>query len=209
MERIVPHTVNEHGRVVDAGHHELARLEGSTIEIDGRTTRERAALAAARKDGSIELSVVDEQGLVIPLRVDSATVVLRPGDRPDTARTTISVKTRIPSGEVNGQALISRLRDFVAALKPVGRTQLSPDGDIDISIVNPAQYRDAVIRLFAGDVHAVTAALGEGYRVIVRGIDGPIQWQRSGLLELTLFVPYRYDVIPASVTSYTTLETGD
>jgi hypothetical protein len=169
----------------------------------------RAALAAARKDGSIELSVVDDQGLVIPLRVDSATVVLRPGDRPDTARTTISVKTRIPAGETSGQALISRLRDFVAAIKPVGRTQLGPDGDVDISVVNPAQYREAVIRLFAGDVHAVTAALGEGYRVIVHGIDGPIRWQRAGLLDLMLYVPYTYDVIPATVTSYTTLGSGD
>jgi hypothetical protein len=169
----------------------------------------RAALAAARKDGSIELSVVDDQGLVIPLRVDSATVVLRPGDRPDTARTTISVKTRIPAGEASGQALVSRLRDFVAAIKPVGRTQLSPDGEVDISIVNPAQYREAVIRLFASDVHAVTAALGEGYRVVVRGIDGPIRWQRAGMLELTLYVPYTYDVIPATVTSYTTIGNGE
>jgi hypothetical protein len=69
--------------------------------------------------------------------------------------------------------------------------------------VNPAQYRDQVITLFAGDVKKVTAALGADYKVVTRGIDQPIRWVRSGMLEVTIFVPYSYDVIPASVTSYT------
>ncbi|HEY0684545.1 MAG TPA: hypothetical protein VGD45_19565 [Steroidobacter sp.] len=64
----------------------------------------RTALAAANRDGSIELSVIDENDLVIALKVDSATVVLRNGDRPDTSATRISVKTKIPQQGANGQA---------------------------------------------------------------------------------------------------------
>lgn len=165
----------------------------------------RAALAAAKRDGSIELSVVDDNGLVLPLKVDSATVVLNPGDRPDTSRTTISVKTRIPLENANGAALIAKLKDFVTAIKPVGRTQLSPDGDVEISIVNPMQYRDKVIALFADDVKKVTGALGDGYRVVARGIDRPIAWQRMGLLDLALYVPYQYEVLPVTVTSYSSV----
>ena len=30
----------------------------------------------------------------------------------------------------------------------------------------------------------------------------PSQWVRDGMLEVTIFVPYGYDVLPASVTSY-------
>jgi hypothetical protein len=162
----------------------------------------RDALAAAKRDGSIELSVVNDDGLVIPLKVDSATVVLQDGKLADTSRTTISVKTRIPTGEVSGQNLISKLKDFASALKIVGRTQLEPDVTVEISIVNPAQYRDEVVKLFAADVHSVTAALGDGYKVVVHGIDRPIRWVRVGLLDLQLYVPYSYDVIPATVTSY-------
>lgn len=161
----------------------------------------RGALASARRDGSIELSVIDDD-LVIPLRVDSASVVLSPGSRPDTSTTAISVKTRIPAQGADGQALISKLKDFVTAIKPVGRTQLEPGGAVDISIVGPDQYRDEIVRLAAEDAKRATAALGADYRVIVQGLDRPVVWTRAGLLELSLFVPYSYVVLPSSVTSY-------
>jgi hypothetical protein len=38
--------------------------------------------------------------------------------------------------------------------------------------------------------------------VVAHGIDQPIQWVRDGMLEVTIFVPYSYDVLPASLTSY-------
>jgi hypothetical protein len=44
---------------------------------------------------------------------------------------------------------------------------------------------------------------------VARGIDSPIRWVRAGMLEVALFVPYGYDVLPASVTSYTTINGGD
>ncbi|MBB6093224.1 hypothetical protein HNQ60_002102 [Povalibacter uvarum] len=161
----------------------------------------RNALANASRDGSIELSVIDENDLVIPLKVDSATVVLRPGDRPDTNTTLISVKTRIPATGANGQALISKLKDFTAGIKIVGRTTLDPDGSVDISIVSPNRYRDEIIALFAADAKKVAAALGEDYRIVTTGIDRPVRWVRVGLLELGLFVPYSYQVVPSSIQS--------
>ena len=78
----------------------------------------RNALANANRDGTIELSVVDDNDLVIALKVDSATVVLSPGDRPDTSITRISVKTRIPPAGANGQALISKLIAEIAGRPP-------------------------------------------------------------------------------------------
>lgn len=159
----------------------------------------RNALANAKREGDIELSVIDENDLVIPLKVDSATVVLKPGDRPDSSFTRISVKTRIPATGANGQVLISKLKDFVAGIKEDGRTKLDPDGSVDISIVSPHRYRDEIIALFAADAKKVTAALGEDYKVVTTGIDRPVRWVRIGLLELALFVPYSYQVLPSSV----------
>jgi hypothetical protein len=163
----------------------------------------RAVIAAANRDRSIELSVIGDNSLVLPLRLDSATLVLSRDKLPDTSKTTISVKTRIPSTVGNSSALVAKLKDFVSGIKPVGRTLIDKDGDVEISIVNPAQYRDRVIELFAADVKKVTSALGQDYKVIARGIDAPIQWVRAGMLEVAIFVPYGYDVLPASVTSYT------
>jgi len=162
----------------------------------------RAVIAAASKDQSIELSVIGDNGLVLPLKLDSATLVLTRDKLPDTSVTTISVKTRIPARIGNSSALVAKLKDFVSGIKPVGRTLIDKDGDVEISIVNPAQYRDRVIELFAEDVKKVTSALGPDYKVVAHGIDSPIQWVRSGMLEVSIFAPYGYDVLPASVTSY-------
>jgi hypothetical protein len=192
-----------------AGDFILLNVGVSNDSRDEKTRREeitatlRAMLAAASKDKSIELSVIDENSLVLPLKLDSATLRLSGGKRPDTSETTISVKTRIPANVPNGSALVAKLRDFVTNTRPVGRTVVDDDGSIVISIVNPAQYRERVIELFAADVRKVTSALGPDYKVVARGIDRPIEWVREGMLEVTIFVPYRYDVIPASVTAYT------
>jgi len=172
------------------------------LRKDEITATLRAMLAAASKDKTIELSVIGDNDLVLPLKLDSATLSLVNGKKSDTTQTTINVKTRIPATPGNSSALVARLRDFVTGIKPVGRTLIDDSGDFEISIVNPAQYRDRVIELFAADVKKVTAALGGDYKVVARGIDHPIQWVRDGMLEVTIFVPYTYDVLPPSVTSY-------
>jgi hypothetical protein len=169
----------------------------------------RAMMAEANRDRTIELSVIGENSLVLPLRLDSATLVLSADRLPDTSMTRISVKTPIPPKVANSSALVAKLRDFVSGIKPIGRTLIDKNGDIEISIVNPHQYRDRVIELFAEDVRKVTAALGQDYKVVARGIDAPIRWVRSGMLEVSLYVPYGYDVLPASVTSYTKISGED
>jgi len=186
----------------------LLMVEVSNDSRDAKTRKQeieatlRAMLAAAAKDKSIELSVIGDNNLVLPLKLDSATLNLVSGKQADTSETIISVKTRIPQTVGNSTALVAKLKDFATSINPVGRTLIDGDGDFEISIVKPSQYRDRVIELFAADVKKVTAALGADYKVVVHGIDAPIQWVRDGMLEVTIFVPYSYDVLPASVTSY-------
>ena len=186
----------------------LLMVEVSNDSRDEKTRKSeieatlRAMIAAAGKDKSIELSVIGDNNLVLPLKLDSATLQLVNGKRSDTSQATISVKTRIPAQVGNSSALVAKLKDFAAGIKPAGRTIIDGDGEFEISIVNPMQYRDRVIELMAADVKKVTAALGPDYKVVLRGIDHPIQWVRDGMLELTIFVPYSYDVLPASLTAY-------
>jgi hypothetical protein len=186
----------------------LLTVEVSNDSRDAKTRTDeinatlRAMLAAAARDKTIQLSVIGDNNLVLPLKLDSATLQLVSGKRQDTSETTISVKTRIPETVGNSTALVAKLRDFATSIKPVGRTIVDADGDFEISIVNPAQYRDRVIELFAADVKKVTSALGPDYKVVANGIDLPIEWVRAGMLEVTIFVPYRYEVLPASVSAY-------
>jgi hypothetical protein len=186
----------------------LLSVEVSNDSRDARTRDSeiketlRAMLAAAGRDKAIELPVIGDNNLVLPLRLDSGTLTLVNGKRPDTSETTINVKTRIPASVANSSALVAKLRDFVKGIEPVGRTIVDGDGEFEICLVKPAQYRDEVIGLFAADVKKVTASLGPDYKVIVHGIDRPIQWVRDGMLDVTIFVPYGFDVLPATVSSY-------
>lgn len=113
-----------------------------------------------------------------------------------------SVKTKIPQQGANGQALISKLKDFVSGIKVTGRTKLDPDGGVDISIVAPHRYRAEIISLFAQDAKSITSALGEDYKIVATGIDRPVRWVRMGLLELALFVPYKFEVLPSTVNTF-------
>jgi hypothetical protein len=186
------------------------RVTNDTREEDGREDEIyrtlRNALTAADRQKDIQISVVSDDGLVYPLKPENYRIDLSPGTRPDTSTATISMKTPVPAAGADGQALVNKLREFVTELPVTGRTELDPVGDVQISVVDPHQYRGAIIELVAGDVRSVTTALGGEYRVVVEGIDRPVEWFRLGLLDLGLYVPYAYTVIPQSVTSFAAAE---
>lgn len=160
----------------------------------------------ARRSDDIEVAVVNGDNIVSPLTTDNYRIELGVGDRPDTSAADIIIKTPVRDASADGQVLINRLRAFVDGVSVVGRTELQPVGDVRISVVGPNQYRSAIIELFAEDVREVTAALGSDYRVVARGIDRPVEWYRSGLLELSLYIPYEYSVVPTSISSFVHLQ---
>ena len=43
--------------------------------------------------------------------------------------------------------------------------------------------------------------LGEGYKVVLSRIDGPVQWVKSGSINLTMYINYSYTVIPENVST--------
>jgi hypothetical protein len=157
--------------------------------------------AAAARDKTIDLVVLLD-ARVIPLKLDSTTVKLTRGSRADTSETTVSLRTRVIQGASHATELYGKLKAFPTTIKPAGRSAIDVYGDAEVSIVNPSQYREQVVRLYAADSKLVTSTLGADYRVITRGIDRQLQWVRDGMTDVTLFIPYEYDVIPANVSSY-------
>ena len=163
----------------------------------------RDALTAAERQRDIEISVVAEDDLVYRLTTSNYRIDLHGGGRPDTSTATISVKTAVPASGADGPALTSKLRKFVADLPVAGRTLLQPVGDVQISVVGPHQYRGQIVKLVTAEARQVATDLGGDYRIVLEGIDRPVEWFRLGVLELGLYVPYRYTVIPQSVTAFT------
>lgn len=191
----------------------LLRVEVSNDSRGYRTRREeilgtlRTMLAAAGKDKSIELSVVRDDNVVLPLQLDDATLDFSSSgddarDANGTLETVLNVKIPIPADASNGAALVAKLKQFVEDIEPEGRTQIVDDDETQVSVVNVAQYREPVLRLFAEDVKRITTALGGDYRIVARGLDQPIQWVRDGTLDVLIYVPYRFDVVPTTISSY-------
>jgi hypothetical protein len=184
----------------------LLQVEVSNDSRDYKTRRDeiyatlRAMRDAAARDKSIELSVIRDDNVVLPLKLDDATLDFSAGS--GTLDTNINIKIPIPPDTDNGAELVQKLHAFVSGIVPVGRTDVSDDEETQVSVVNVAQYREPVIRLFADDVRRITSALGGDYRVVARGLDQPIQWVRDGTLDVVIFVPYEYDVVPTTISSY-------
>jgi len=185
----------------------LLQVEVSNDSRDRKLRRDeiyatlRAMVDAAARDKSIELSVIRDDNIVLPLKLTDATLGFDESSG-DSLSTTISVKIPIDPAVTNGAVLLEKLKDFVSGIKAAGRTVLRDEDETQVSVVNIAQYRDQVIQLFSADVKKVTAALGGDYRVVVRGVDQPIRWVRDGTLGVIIFVPYAYDIVPTTISSY-------
>lgn len=140
---------------------------------------------------------------MIPLTSSNYQIELVDGDRPDTSKSSFLAKAPIPSDVTDGEALVVSLKRFVAGLKLEGRTEVFVDVDVEVSVVNPQQYRTKIVELMAKDIENVTSALGGGYKVILTGADQQVEWAKIGSLDVAIYIPYSYVVLPESINSYT------
>jgi hypothetical protein len=143
--------------------------------------------------GAIELGVGEEVvGKFDETMLDTVT---RPDAKADTTYATVLVKTRISAAD-SFDAATARITGFIDRTAKVGRTEILREGDWQLSLVGPQQYRPAVITLVAADSKKVAAEFGPGYGVTVSGLQLPVSWYQAGPLDLALYIPYRLDVVP-------------
>lgn len=105
------------------------------------------------------------------------------------------VKVALAPG-IDARTALSRIEKFLKAVPAVGRAEIKPYSELTLSVVNPEQYRTAIIDLIAKDTSATSARFGQGYGVEVSGLDRPIQWKRASLTEVHLFLPSSSTVRP-------------
>jgi len=186
----------------------LQRLKVSNDAPEEKTRKDeildtlRQMSAAAARDKDIEISLLADYRTVIPMKLDVAALKLTRGGRAATSEVMICIKTRVTPGASNAAALFAKLKAFQSSIKPAGRSAIDIVGDPELTVVNPEQYREPVIKLYAADSKLVTASLGQDYRVVTKGIDRQLQWIRDGLVDVIFYIPYEYDVLPINVTSY-------
>lgn len=151
----------------------------------------RNAIGSAGKAG-VELATGDY--VVEPLTLTNYKNLNYVGDgRPDTSRALFLVKVRLTPGMDIGAAK-AQIARFVTSVAKAGRTSMAATGEPTLSVVNPDQYRGAIIDLIAADAAAQAAKFGTSHGVDVIGLDRPVEWARAGATEVFLFLPAAYTV---------------
>ena len=113
--------------------------------------------------------------------------------RVDTSQVTLMVKVKLAGSITTAE---QRLDAFIKSVPRSGRGTLDKTGSLTLTIVNPDQYRDAIVTLVAENARHYAAMFGPDYAVQVTGVDGQVAWSQVSGTDVFLYVPYRYTILP-------------
>lgn len=136
------------------------------------------------------IAIAYGEGFLLPVDLtDDSLQILEDKKRSDTSSVNIFVKIVLASGD-NTKIRIADLRKFISRTQVVGRTEIEPEGDIGLSIVNPEKYRYEILSKIADENTRLSRTMAGKCRVKVGGISSRVQWERTEIAELTLYIPY-------------------
>ena len=134
------------------------------------------------------------RGFLEPINLDDESLqLLEDRQRTDTSYIDIYGKVAL-NPDRSPKAQITSLRDFIAGAKKAGRTEILPLGDIGLSIVGPEQYRYEIIEKIAAENAKVSGLMKADCEITIDGLEGRVQWERTSVSELTLYIPYAMEV---------------
>jgi hypothetical protein len=146
---------------------------------------------AAREKG-IALSY--GEGFLVPVNLsDDSLAIIEDKKRVDTSSVDIYVKVNLAAGD-DAKTKIANLRKFIEDTQRTGRTEIEPLGDVGLSIVDPEKYRYDILAKIARENERLTKAMGQKCQVKIGGLEGRVQWERTDVAELTLYIPYGVEV---------------
>lgn len=99
-----------------------------------------------------------------------------------------------PAGSVGSAQ--GRIDNFIKSVPATGRALSEKRGRITLTIVNPDQYRDQIIKLIAAEALKSAAAFAPGYGVEVAGLSEQLIWAQASATEVFLYIPYRFTIRP-------------
>lgn len=173
-------------------------ITGDTREEDGRRKEiqemVRSAIGLAPKFG-VQLATGDF--VVEPLTAGNYKELPFSDDDDGVGAERVVFLVKVPLAPgIDAKTALDRIAKFIAGVPLVGRAEMKALSELTLSVVNPEQYRGAIIDLVAKDTTATSARFGPAYGVEVTGLDRPVQWKRSGLTEVLLFLPSAATVRP-------------
>lgn len=170
-------------------------LVNDTRDADGRRRELHATLrnlvADAAKQG---ISLAHGEDFLIPIDASNYELPLETrGSRADTNQVSIHVKRPIGAKD-EVHALIAQLATFIDKARVEGRTELIPEDEISLSVVNPERYRYEILPLIAADAKKLQASIGGQCRVNLSGLASRVSWERTDIAELTMYLPYKVEL---------------
>ena len=176
------------------------QISGDTRDPDKRKAEIYAMLAAAvalaeKRGSSIQLASGSSRLTIIDRNNYRSLPISDDGDRDDTGEVRFLIKTPLANA-ADFAAAEARIAAFIKAVPAAGRAELEASGEPSLSVVNPSQYRAAIIDLITADAKATAARMGPEYGANLQGPDRPVQWGPGAPGEVALFLPYVYQVSP-------------
>ncbi|MDB5706629.1 MAG: TonB-dependent receptor [Sphingomonas bacterium] len=113
--------------------------------------------------------------------------------RVDTSQANLMIKVKLAGSTAAAE---QRLGAFIKSVPRTGRGTIDRAGVLTLTIVNPDQYRDAIVTLVADNARHYAAIFGPDYAVQVSGVDGQVSWSQVSGTDVFLYVPYRYVIVP-------------
>jgi len=120
---------------------------------------------------------------------DDSLPILNDRKRSDTSRLEVHIKYEFdPQRPAKEQ--IAELRKFIRQIKTVGRAEIIQHGDVGISIDNPERYRDRILKAILSESERVKSLAGGRCEVLIAGLERRVDWARTGVAELLLYIGY-------------------
>jgi hypothetical protein len=134
------------------------------------------------------------QGFLEPINLDDESLqLLEDHQRVDTNYIDLYAKVAL-NPDRSSKEQITDLREFISGAKRAGRTEVLPLGDIGLSIIGPERYRYEIIEKIAAENAKVSEAMKAECDITIGGLEGRVQWERTAVSELTLYIPYGMEV---------------
>jgi hypothetical protein len=150
-------------------------------------------ITESRKIKGIELSY--GEGFLVPVNLDDNSLPIIDDKRAsDTSRINFSIKIAL-SEKQPAKVKIEELKKFLKSANLVGRTLLEQEGDIGLSIVNPEQYRYEILSLISKENNKLKESFGSDCSTENEGISGRVEWERTAVDELVLFIRFKTKVL--------------
>lgn len=150
-----------------------------------------AAIRRANAAG-VELSTGEVE--LVPLTLENfRDLDLYAGNRSDTSEVRFYAKSKLSGSKDTAR---ERIAAFIKAVPVNGRSLVEARGGTTLSIINPDQYRDEIVKMVAAESIRYAGYFGAEYGVEVSGLNEQLVWAQASGTEVFLYIPYRFSIRP-------------